>query len=126
MEKKKYMTQKEKAERARIKKELQSKGLIPPDKPRLNRKKFLNDVQEEWSREINLASVKDCFYFMNALSWMLTDVDRPVSSEQIGVLKLMKLTVETKRFHERLAEQGRNSFRLEEEWDEVVKPVLKL
>ena len=33
---KKKMTQREKAERARIKKEPQKEGLLPPDKPKLN------------------------------------------------------------------------------------------
>ena len=36
----KRMTNREKDERKRFKKNLQEKGIIPPDKPRLNRKKF--------------------------------------------------------------------------------------
>ena len=39
-QKKKRLTQREKAERARAKKWAQENGLRPPDKPRLNRKKF--------------------------------------------------------------------------------------
>ena len=39
--KKKRMTQKEKDFNRKYKKELQEKGLIPPDKKRLNRKKFI-------------------------------------------------------------------------------------
>ena len=45
---KKKMPQREKAERARIKKKLQQEGILPPDKPRLNRKKFAAEVWDEW------------------------------------------------------------------------------
>ena len=44
----KRMTNREKEERKRIKKNLQEKGIIPPDKPRLNRKKFAKEVCDEW------------------------------------------------------------------------------
>lgn len=44
----KRMTNREKDERKRIKKNLQEKGIIPPDKPRLNRKKFAKEVCDEW------------------------------------------------------------------------------
>ncbi len=47
--KKKRLTQKEKKQNAEIKKELQEKGIIPPDKPRLNRKKFVDGAMEEWN-----------------------------------------------------------------------------
>ena len=46
---KKRLTQREKAERAAIKKQLQADGVLPPDKPRLNRKKFAREVWEEFS-----------------------------------------------------------------------------
>ena len=42
--KQKRMTQRQKDERAQVKKELQAKGVLPPDKPRLNRKKFAKAV----------------------------------------------------------------------------------
>ena len=44
----KRMTNREKDERKRFKKSLQEKGIIPPDKPRLNRKKFAKEVCDEW------------------------------------------------------------------------------
>lgn len=46
---KKRLTQREKAERAAIKKQLQAGGVLPPDKPRLNRKKFAREVWEDFS-----------------------------------------------------------------------------
>lgn len=41
--KSKRLTNKEKALKAKTKKELQKQGLLPPDKPRLNRKKFATE-----------------------------------------------------------------------------------
>lgn len=46
--KKKRLTQKEKKQNAEIKKKLQEEGIIPPDKPRLNRKKFVDEAMKEW------------------------------------------------------------------------------
>ena len=46
------MTNAEKKERAEIKKRLQEEGFLPPDKPRLDRKRFLEEAEKEWnSRE---------------------------------------------------------------------------
>ena len=39
-QKKKRLTQREKDRRAAIKKQLQEEGFLPPNKPRLNRKKL--------------------------------------------------------------------------------------
>lgn len=49
MAKRKAMTKAQKAMNAKIKKELQEKGIVPPDKPRLNRKKYIEEAREEWS-----------------------------------------------------------------------------
>ena len=42
------MTRREKEARAQVKKELQEKGILPPDKPRLNRKKFVREAIQEY------------------------------------------------------------------------------
>lgn len=49
MAKRKTMTKAQKAMNAKIKKELQEKGIVPPDKPRLNRKKYIEEAREEWN-----------------------------------------------------------------------------
>lgn len=41
--KSKRLTNKEKALKAKVKKELQEQGILPPDKPRLNRRKFAKE-----------------------------------------------------------------------------------
>lgn len=45
------MTKKEIKLRAEIKKSLQTKGILPPDKKRLNRKKFIDEAREEWKKK---------------------------------------------------------------------------
>lgn len=48
MAKKKRLTNKQKKLNAEVKKELQEKGVIPPDKPKLNRKQFIEEAKAEW------------------------------------------------------------------------------
>lgn len=43
----KRLTNREKKERAAAKKRLQDKGVLPPDKPKLNRKKFIEEAKAE-------------------------------------------------------------------------------
>lgn len=47
MAKRKTMTKAQKAMNAKIKKELQEKCIVPPNKPRLNRKKYIEEAREE-------------------------------------------------------------------------------
>ena len=54
--KKKRMTQKEKDLNRAWKKEMQEKGILPPDKKRLNRRKFIEEVRDEWN-----AKDQDCY-----------------------------------------------------------------
>ena len=46
-QRKKRLTQREKAERAAAKKWAQENGFLPPDKPRLNRKKFARETDRK-------------------------------------------------------------------------------
>ncbi len=121
--KKKPMSQKERAMRAQMKKDLQAQGLIPPDKPRLNRKKFAKEVWEEFEA---LDMYTADYYLRRALGCMVELEMRQVTEEEVGVLKLMKLAVEWKKFSDRLRAEGREQYTLGEFAEEVVKPVLKL
>ena len=87
---KKRLTQREKAERAAIKKQLQADGVLPPDKPRLNRKKFAREVWDEFS-EMDVYTAD--FYLRKAIMATVGPELHEVTSEQVGILKLMKLAV---------------------------------
>lgn len=121
--KRKKMTQRQKDERAAIKKRLQAEGLIPPDKKPLNRRKFAQEVREEFESYDGFQRYR----IMEALGWMIPgELQRnPVTPEQVGVLKLMKIAVELDKFHKKLEAEGRAKYSLEEEWA-IVKPILEL
>lgn len=59
MAKKKRLTNKQKKLNAEVKKELQEKGVIPPDKPKLNRKQFIEEAKAECT-----AGTKSALYGM--------------------------------------------------------------
>lgn len=86
----KRMTRREIEERRKIKKELQKKGIIPPDKPKLNRKKFAQEVCKEWEN-FYLYDYGKLEVFIMAMS-MLTNKGefRNISKEELGILKLKK------------------------------------
>ena len=97
---KKRLTSREKRSNARIKKELQAEGVLPPDKPKLNRKKFIEEAMNEWnSRD------KDVFvwelYLAEAFSLMLGHVEKRslrTSLEAVGAAKVLKLALRLREF----------------------------
>ena len=52
MAKNKRLTNKEKQARAELKKRMQDKGVLPPDKPKLNRKKFIDEAMDTKSSRV--------------------------------------------------------------------------
>lgn len=78
----KRMTNREKDERKRIKKNLQEKGIIPPDKPRLNRKKFAKEVCDEW-KDYCLVDYAKLNTFMIVLGMRRIQADMGASVKKI-------------------------------------------
>lgn len=68
MAKRKTMTKAQKAMNAKIKKELQEKGIVPPDKPRLNRKKYIEEAREEWNGRDTEYYAWDVFLYQATLT----------------------------------------------------------
>lgn len=121
--KKKKLTQREKALNARVKKELQEEGILPPDKPRLNRKKFAQETIAEFEHMDVLAAD---IYLRKAVYCMVSADMKRVSAEQVGVLKLLKIAVESEKFMKSLNEEGREKYTIGEYIDKVVSPVRNL
>lgn len=124
--KKKRLTQREKAERAAIKKQLQEDGVLPPDKPRLNRKKFARETWAEYEEFFRADSIRAELMLIKAIGYMVGPDMKKVTSEEIGVLKLLKIAVELDRFFKGLEAEGRSTYNLEELVDKVVFPIYKL
>lgn len=123
MTKKRRMTQREKDDRARVKKQLQAKGLLPPDKPRLDRRKFAAQVMTEF-QAMDAGSAAIWLHWCVGL--MVSADMRKVTPEEVGVLKLLKLAVETEKFMEPLRAEDRGEYDAQEYMERVVLPIYKL
>lgn len=118
--KKKRLTQKEKKQNAEIKKELQEKGIIPPDKPRLNRKKFVDKAMKEWD------SRPQCYvwdiYLIEAIGFVIGRTEGRnfrVSREAVGAAKVLKIAIRLYQFHMKLKEEGRTEYKVAEELEYI-------
>lgn len=117
------MTAAQKKLRAQMKKELQAEGKLPLDKPRLNRKKFVEEARREWNFR------EDCLiwdlYIMEAISMMLgkTEKSMRTSPEAVGVAKVLKLALRLKEFSDMLKREGRTKYTVGEQY-EFVKDIL--
>ena len=121
--KKKRLTQREKAERARIKKKFQEDGVLPPDKPRLNRKKFAREVLAEFGA---MDAYSADLYLRQAIGCMVSPDMNRVTEEEVGVLKLLKIAVESERFSKALEAEWRSQYTIGEYAEKVILPILKL
>ena len=118
------MTKAQKAMNARIKKQLQKEGVIPPDKPRMNRKKYIEEAMTEWNgREPGYYGWD--IYLHRAISFMLGQTDQHLraSPEAVGVAKTLKLAIRLKEFSDKLKEEGRATYTLGEQY-EYIKDIL--
>ncbi len=125
-QRKKRLTQREKAERAALKKKFQAEGLIPPDKPRLNRKKFAGETWAEFEAFYTTEPIRAELSLIKAIGFMVGPDMRTVSPEEVGVFKLLKLAVEYNAFLKKLEAEGREKYNYGELIDEVILPVTRL
>jgi toxin-antitoxin system, toxin component, relE family len=124
--KKKRLTQREKAERAAMKKRLQAEGVLPPDKPRLNRKKFARETWAEWEEFLKSDPIRAEVSLLRAVEFIAGPELPAVTPEQVGVYKALKLAVEYNKFRRKLEAEGRSKYTIGELADEVVLPIWKL
>ena len=113
----KKLTVREKKMNTQVKKKLQEEGKIPPDKPKLNRKKFITETRDEWNnREKDIFSWE--LYLVEAFSFMLCHVEkkdfRRFSLEAVGAAKVLKLALRLRQFSEKLTSEGRNQYTITE------------
>ncbi len=118
MAKSKKMTQKEKKYMKQFRDEMRAKGILPPKKKPLNRKKFAEEVLTEFE---NFNSYGDFIYLARAVHAMVSNQTIKITSEQVGVLKLVKIAMEWKKF-----QQGKDSYTVKEIYEEVMEPIYKL
>ncbi len=118
------MTERERKRRAAVKKRLQKEGILPPDRPRINRRKYAREAITEF--EETMGDALDSFWLRQAIGMMVSKEMEKVSDEEMGVLRMLKLAVGRKKFNEKLKAEGRDKFKLEELYNEVYAPVMGL
>lgn len=128
--KKKYkkLTNREKQINKEVRSELREKGIIPPVKKRLNRKKFAEEVITEFKETLN--GYEKEFYVHRAIACMLPlsdpKISIKISSEEVGVLKVLKMAIEMKKYLDTLKAEGKNEYIVMDMYEVVVKPILEL
>ena len=122
--KKKPMTQAEKKFNAKMKKEMQEKGIIPMDKPKLNRKKYIEAAREEWNKKDSDCLIWDIYlYKAIGITLGLTDRNMRASPEAVGVAKTLKLAIRLKEFHDKVKAEGRDEYNMKE-YFEFIQDIL--
>ena len=114
------MTKREIKERAKIKKSLQAKGILPPNKKKLNRKKFIDEAREEWEKR-DLGCILWDFYIQQALIWMTsyTDMNLRPSPQAVGAAKVYKIALKLKEFEEEKRELGETKYKFKELYESL-------
>lgn len=120
----KKLTNREKKLNKEIKDEMRAKGFLSPVKARLNRKKFLLETKKEYDE--NIVTFSDLHYLLEAVSWMTpSEIKRKITEEDVGVIKVMKIAVEIKKFKEQKKENGDETYTFGDLF-EVINPIKEM
>lgn len=119
----KKLTAAEKRWNKEFKDSMREKGILPPPKPRLNRKKFL---QEACNAFDELNGYADELYLRRAIHVMVSRDSEIINAEQVGVLKVMKLAAEYKSFEKKKMAEGEDSYSVGELYEKVIQPIISL
>lgn len=122
----KRMTVREKKYRAELKKRWQEEGILPPDKPRLNRKKFIEEARVEWNAR-DISAYSEGFFLAEAFSIMLCHTERGEKSpspEAVGAAKVLKLAIRLCQFSKMVRDRGDAEYKASEKY-EYIRDILE-
>lgn len=123
---KKYkpLTKREKKFNKELKDRMIQKGIVPPPKPRLNRKKFIDEALKQWENRDDELMLYDV-YLLKAIYCMIghRDSNLKITKEGIGVAKVLLLAVRFKEFSDKLRNEGKKEFTVGEQY-EFIKDIL--
>lgn len=119
----KRLTNREKAVRRETKKHLIEQGILPPPKKPLNRKKFAKEVYAELG-ELTWYEIEH--WLRQALYMSITSGEYTVNSEDVGVLKMVKIAIEMKKYYDAKTPEDRAEITVGDIFDNVVLPIRKL
>ena len=120
------MTEKEKQQRKKTRDDLRKQGVIPPRKQRLNRKEYAKMILERY-KKVEFSDPEFYIALLDAIVYMVPEaaVILSVSTEQVGILKLLQVAMDIKEYKQQAEKAGRKPTHLEL-WDKLVKPVWNL
>lgn len=122
---KKRPTNAEKKTNARIKKEMQKKGILPPDKPRLNRKKFVEEAIKEWKARNSVCWVWEVYITQAAFIMSgVIDKNLRVTQEAVRAAKVLKIAIRLEEFSNKLKAENRSTYTVGEQY-EFIKDILE-
>lgn len=120
------MTEREKQQRKKIRDEQRRQGILPPRKPRLDRKAYARDVLARYQQQAVLdADFREAL--REAIICMIPDIGviTAVDAEQTGVLKLLDMAMGLVEYKAQAKAAGREVTHLEL-WEKVIKPIYNL
>lgn len=123
----KKLTNKEKSLRREVRKDMVEMGVLPPPKQRLNRKKFISETREEFNQSMN--NFESMRYVFEAISWLLPTGEgkyTKITAEEVGVAKILKLSMELKKFHKSKIDSGETEYKLMDLYNDIISPILKM
>lgn len=111
---------------AKIKKDMQDKGILPPDKSKLNRKKFIEETRREWNERDASCYLWEVYLF-EAINIMLGHTERGMSTraspEAVGAAKCLKIAMRLEEFQTMVRERGDDQYKISELY-EYIKDIL--
>ena len=119
MKKKRPMTKREKEIRAEVRADMRARGIIPPKKKPLNRKKFVKEATEEYK-----STPGALLCMAEAAIWMTGSGRFSVSAESVGAAKVLKSACELSRLYSEKREAGFSQISFEEIHNRL-KPILE-
>lgn len=117
------MTKKERAERAFIKKKLQDEGIIPLDKPRINKRRYVNEIAQKFKsrrEEVDLMPQIAAHVILSVLGSEKNEMK--ISDDTMAFARIIDLVMREAEYSAKVRSEGRE-YSLEEYRDEVYNKV---
>ena len=118
------MTKKERKERAAIKKRLQAEGVIPLDKPKVNRKKYVAEISDK------LTEKGAGYDFVSRVAMhIISDVkayaglEARISDDTLAYARAIDLVMREAEFVKKLRAEGKETYSMDEYYKEVYSKV---
>ena len=118
------MTKKERKERAAIKKRLQAEGVIPLDKPRVNRKKYVAEISDKLTEKgagYDVVSRVAMHIISDVKAY--AGLEAKISDDTLAYARVIDLVMREAEFVKKLRAEGKETYSMDEYYKEVYSKV---